>query len=85
MTIQDCRLDCPRRRSHSALLTLDVTEEVLDEAAYTGCDVIISHHPLIFTGLKRLPDRSSTERILLKAIKQDIAIYSAHTNLDVIE
>jgi dinuclear metal center YbgI/SA1388 family protein len=68
----------------SALITLDVTEEVLDEAISKSCDIIISHHPLIFIGLKRLSGRSYTERILLKAIKQDIAIYSAHTNLDVL-
>jgi dinuclear metal center YbgI/SA1388 family protein len=69
----------------SALITLDVTEEVLDEAGYAGCDVIISHHPVIFTGIKQLSGKNATERILLKAIKQDVAIYSAHTNLDVLE
>jgi dinuclear metal center YbgI/SA1388 family protein len=67
---------------NSALITLDITEEVLDEARYNSCDIIISHHPLIFTGLRRLSGRSSTERILLNAVKQDVAIYSAHTNLD---
>ncbi len=74
----------PDKEVASALITLDVTEEVLDEAISKGCDIIISHHPLIFIGLKRLSGRSYTERILLKAIKQDIAIYSAHTNLDVL-
>ena len=75
----------PDREINSALLTLDVTEEVLDEAALAGCDVIISHHPVIFGGIKQLSGRNATERLLLKAIKQDVAIYSAHTNLDVIE
>ncbi|MCX6328818.1 MAG: Nif3-like dinuclear metal center hexameric protein [Bacteroidia bacterium] len=74
----------PDKEVASALITLDVTEEVLDEAISKSCDIIISHHPLIFTGLKRLSGRSYTEKILLKAIKQDIAIYSAHTNLDVL-
>jgi dinuclear metal center YbgI/SA1388 family protein len=75
----------PDREVSSALITLDVTEEVLNEAGYAGCDVIISHHPLIFTGIKQLTGITITEKILLKAIKQDVAIYSAHTNLDVIE
>ncbi len=75
----------PDKEIKSALITLDVTEEVLDEAGHAGCDVIISHHPLIFTGIKKLTGKTVTERILLKAIKQDIAIYSAHTNLDVMD
>jgi dinuclear metal center YbgI/SA1388 family protein len=74
----------PDKEVTSALITVDVTEEVLDEAISKKCGVIISHHPLIFTGLKRLSDRSFTEKILMKAIKKDIAIYSAHTNLDVL-
>jgi len=69
---------------HSGLITLDVTEEVLDEACSESCDVIISHHPLLFTGLKRLTGKTSPERILLKAVKKELAIYSAHTNLDVL-
>src|SRR5450759_374508 len=68
----------------SALVTLDVTEEVMDEAVSAGCDLIISHHPLIFKGIKSLTGKSSTEKILLTAIKKGIAIYSAHTNLDVL-
>jgi dinuclear metal center YbgI/SA1388 family protein len=76
------QLGLPEMEVNSALLTLDITEKVLDEAGYKGCNIIISHHPLIFSGLKRISGRSFTERILLKAVKQDIAIYSAHTNLD---
>lgn len=74
----------PEKEIHAALITLDVTEDVLDEAAFNSCDVIISHHPLIFNGLKKITGKTITERILLKAIKQETAIYSAHTNLDVI-
>ncbi len=66
----------------SAMVTLDVTEGVLDEAVSSGCDLIISHHPLIFKGIKSLTGKSYTEKILLTAIKKGIAIYSAHTNLD---
>jgi len=64
------------------LLTLDVTEAVVDEAARCGCNMIVAHHPLIFGGLKRLTGRNYVERTVLKAIKNDIAIYAAHTNLD---
>jgi dinuclear metal center YbgI/SA1388 family protein len=74
----------PEREVKSALICVDVTDDVLDEASYAGCDVIISHHPLIFTPLKRLSGNTLTERLLLRAVKQDVAIYSAHTNLDVI-
>ena len=73
----------PEKEISSALITLDVTEDVLLEAEDSGCDVIISHHPLIFSGLKSITGKTFTERILIKALKQDIAIYSAHTNLDV--
>jgi len=73
----------PEKEVFSAMITLDVTEDVLNEAGYAGCDLIISHHPLIFNGIKSVTGNSYTERILLKAIKQDIAIYSAHTNLDI--
>lgn len=66
----------------SALLTLDVTEEVLDEAITRNCGLIISHHPLIFKGIKRITGSNEVERCLIKAIKHDIAIYAAHTNLD---
>ena len=65
-----------------ALLCLDVTEEVLDEAVSLGCNLVVSHHPLLFHGLKRVTDRTLVERCLSKAIKNDITIYSAHTNLD---
>ena len=66
----------------SVLLTLDVTEEVIDEAINKQAGLIISHHPLIFGGIKKLTGKSLTERIVIKAVKNNIAIYSAHTNLD---
>ena len=66
----------------SVLLTLDITEEVLKEAIEKKAGLIISHHPLIFGGIKKLTGKNSSERIILEAIKNNIAIYSAHTNLD---
>ena len=66
-----------------ALLCVDVTEEVVAEAVNEKCNLIISHHPVIFgKGLKKIGSSSSQERIITKAIKEDIAIYAAHTNLD---
>jgi dinuclear metal center YbgI/SA1388 family protein len=65
-----------------ALITLDVTEEVLDEAIAKKCNLIIAHHPIIFGGLKRLTGRNYVERIVIKAIKSNIALYAIHTNYD---
>ncbi|RYD57652.1 MAG: Nif3-like dinuclear metal center hexameric protein [Sphingobacteriales bacterium] len=64
------------------LLTLDVTEEVLQEALDRNCNMIVAHHPVIFSGLKRLTGRGYVERIVQKAIKNDLNIYAAHTNMD---
>jgi len=70
------------REIHSVLLTTDVTTEVVNEAIILGCDLIISHHPLLFHGLKQVCGQTPQARIVEMAIKHDIAIYSAHTNLD---
>jgi dinuclear metal center YbgI/SA1388 family protein len=67
----------------AVLLTVDVTEAVLNEALQVGANLIIAHHPLIFGGVKRLTGKTWTERCLISAIKNNIAIYCAHTNLDV--
>jgi dinuclear metal center YbgI/SA1388 family protein len=72
----------PNQEIESALITLDVTEEVLDEAILKDHKLIIAHHPLIFKGLKRLTGNNITEKLVIKAIKNDIAIYAIHTNLD---
>ncbi len=66
----------------NVLVALDVTEPVIDEAIELGCNVIVSHHPLIFKGLKRISDQNHLDRGLIKAIKNDIAIYAIHTNYD---
>lgn len=65
-----------------ALLCLDVTEDVLREAMDLDCNLVIAHHPLLFRGVKHLVDATQVERCLRIAIKHDIAIYAAHTNLD---
>ncbi len=65
-----------------ALLCLDVTEEVVDEAVRKGCNLIVSHHPLIFRKLARIADENYVQRTVRKAIKNDIAIVSMHTNMD---
>ncbi len=66
----------------AALLCLDCTEDVVDEAITKDCNLIIAHHPVIFGGLKRVIGASDQERAIIKAIKHDIVIYAAHTNLD---
>jgi dinuclear metal center YbgI/SA1388 family protein len=64
------------------LVTLDVTEEVVEEAINKKCNLIVAHHPIIFKGLKRITGKNYVERTVIKAIKNDIAIYAIHTNLD---
>ncbi len=64
------------------LLTIDITEEVIEEALQHNCNLIISHHPLIFKGLKTLTDQNFVQRCVVKAVKNDISIYAAHTNID---
>ncbi len=68
--------------AQKALVCLDCTTEVIEEAIEEGCNLVISHHPLIFKSLKRLTGANHVERTVIKAIKNDIAIYAIHTNLD---
>jgi len=65
-----------------ALCTLDATEEVINEAIERGCNLVIAHHPIIFGGLKKITGRNYVEKTIITAIKNDIAIYAIHTNLD---
>ncbi|WP_393965477.1 Nif3-like dinuclear metal center hexameric protein [Exiguobacterium sp. S22-S28] len=67
------------------LVTLDVLESVVDEAIEKEIDLIIAHHPPIFSKLPKVTDQSAAGRIVMKCIKHDIAVYAAHTNLDVAE
>lgn len=64
------------------LVTLDCTEQVVDEAIAENCNLIVAHHPILFKGLKKLTGQTYIERVIIKAIKSDIAIYAIHTNLD---
>lgn len=68
----------------AALLTIDVTEQVVDEAIDKGANLIIAHHPVIFSGLKKITGRNYVERTIIKAISNHIAIYAAHTNIDAV-
>jgi dinuclear metal center YbgI/SA1388 family protein len=72
----------PDATATAALLCIDVTEKIVDEAIEKRCNIIISHHPLIFKGLKSITGKNEIEKCVVKAIKNDIAIYAAHTNLD---
>lgn len=72
----------PQADVTGVLLTLDVVEDIIEEAINKGCNMIVAHHPIVFKGLKSLTGRNYVERTVLKAIKNDIAIYACHTNLD---
>ncbi|NPD92419.1 Nif3-like dinuclear metal center hexameric protein [Xylanibacter muris] len=65
-----------------ALLCLDVTESIVDEAIARHCNLIVSHHPLLFRGLKVISDADYVQRTVMKAIRNDICIVSMHTNMD---
>ena len=65
-----------------ALLCLDVNERIVDEAMAKGCNLIVSHHPLLFRGLKTISDLTDVQRTVMRAIKQGIAVVSMHTNMD---
>lgn len=67
---------------NGALISLDCTEEVIEEAMAKNCNLIIAHHPIVFSGLKKLTGRNYVEKTIIKAIKNNIAIYAIHTNLD---
>ncbi len=71
-----------RREVQGVLVCLDTTEAVLEEAARLGCNLVVSHHPILFKGLKSLTGATYVERVVMQAIRQDIALYAIHTNLD---
>jgi dinuclear metal center YbgI/SA1388 family protein len=74
----------PEQDARAALLCIDVTDGVIDEALRLKANLIISHHPLIFSGLKKLTGSNYTERLVIRAIRNNLAIYAAHTNLDAV-
>jgi dinuclear metal center YbgI/SA1388 family protein len=72
----------PTAEITGVLVSLDATEAVIDEALAKSCNVVVSHHPIVFRGLKKLTGRTYVERTVVKAIKNDVALYAIHTNLD---
>lgn len=72
----------PDQEIGQALISLDCTESIVDEAIANNCQLIISHHPIVFKGLKKFNGKTYVERVVEKAIKNSIAIYAIHTNLD---
>ncbi len=72
----------PDQEVSQALISLDCTEAVVDEAIASNCQVIISHHPIVFRGLKKFNGKTYVERVVEKAIRHNIALYAIHTNLD---
>ncbi|WP_443937203.1 Nif3-like dinuclear metal center hexameric protein [Pedobacter sp. MW01-1-1] len=72
----------PNMEIKAALVALDCVEKIVEEAILTRCNLIITHHPIVFKGLKKLNGKNYVERVVLKAIKNNIALYAIHTNLD---
>ena len=64
------------------LISLDATEAVVDDALSKGCNLIVSHHPIVFSGLKKITGKNYVQKTVIKAIKNDVALYAIHTNLD---
>lgn len=72
----------PEMEVKGVMVCLDSIPEVIDDAIRTGCNVVMAHHPIIFSGLKKINGKNYIERAIIKAIKNEIAIYAIHTNLD---
>ena len=72
----------PNAEITGVMIALDATEAVIDEAVAKGCNLLVAHHPIIFRGLKRLTGRNYVERVVIKAIREGVALYAIHTNLD---
>ena len=72
----------PNQDVKAVLLCVDITEATIDEAIAKGVNLIISHHPLIFRGVKKITGKNYIERVIIKAIQNNIVLYSAHTNMD---
>jgi dinuclear metal center YbgI/SA1388 family protein len=72
----------PESIVNGVMICLDSTEDVIDDAIANNCNLVIAHHPIVFSGIKKLNGKNYVERAIIKAIKNDIAIYAIHTNLD---
>lgn len=77
LLVGDAAVECT-----GVLTCLDSTEAVIEEAIQTGCNLVVAHHPIVFRGLKRFTGRTYVERVIMLAIRNNIAIYAIHTNLD---
>jgi len=88
MTYQESYDNCglqvgdPNSELSGVLVALDITEEVLEEAIQRGCNMVVAHHPLLFSGLKSISGKNYIERVVLTAIKKNLSLYAIHTNLD---
>src|ERR1700739_2167303 len=80
----NCGVQCgdANKPATGALLCLDITDAVINEAIDKKCNLIIAHHPLIFSPLKKLTGANYVEQLIIKAIKHDIVLYACHTNAD---
>jgi dinuclear metal center YbgI/SA1388 family protein len=72
----------PQSKVKGVVVSLDCTEEIVEEAILLGANLVVCHHPIVFKGLKRFNGSNYVERTVIKAIKHDIAIFAIHTNLD---
>ena len=72
----------PSWECSGVIISLDATEDIVQEAITKKCNLIVAHHPIIFKGLKKITGKTYVERTIIRAIKNDIAIYAIHTNLD---
>lgn len=76
------QLGNPADEATGALLCVDITEEIVDEALARGCNLIVTHHPLLFRGVKCVTGRNRPERVLAKALRAGVTVYSCHTAID---
>lgn len=72
----------PETRISGILVCLDVTEDIVEEAVAAGCNLIFSHHPLLFKPLRQVSDTTYQQRCVVRALAAGVSIYSAHTSLD---
>lgn len=72
----------PETEARGVLFCLDSTEAIVEEAVARGCNLVVAHHPIVFRGLKRFNGSSYVERTVIQALRQEVAIYAIHTNLD---
>ena len=75
-------IGAPEDEVHGVLLGFDCTPELIDEAVARGCDMVVTHHPLIFRGLKRIQGGDPVSDAVIKAVRAGVAVYAAHTTAD---